>query len=154
MKLLHVIIIVFVIFCCIPHYDKNCNFALVGQFYSKETSETFKNLTTTMNTDNISLSQQITSLQQENQQLKQTIQNIFSKHTTCLQDLENANQIKETLQFKIEQQHQFQENEKKIKQKEKKHKKEGFSKVSKKLINTKRPEIGNLYSKSLKKSSK
>ena len=147
MKLLHIIIIVFVIFSCIPHYDKNSNLVLIGQFYSKHTSEAFKNLTTTMNTDNISLSRKITSLQQENKKLKKTIQNMFSKHTSCLQDLENANHTKETLQFKIEQQYRFEENQKKIKQKEKKHKKEGFSKVSKKVINRKRPGMGNLYSK-------
>ena len=147
-KYTDIIILLFIIFCCIPHYDEDSSIVLIGIFYSKKKSKFYSDL---LNFNKI-LKQKNKSLEQSNNSLNLTIKKIYNQHTQCLDELEKIKNNKQELSFKLEQKENFIKSQEKIRKNNNNKKKEGFSRVSKKNINNKRPEIGNIYSKSLKKS--
>tara|TARA_Y100000389_G_C17399410_1_gene484452 strand:- start:114 stop:590 length:477 start_codon:yes stop_codon:yes gene_type:complete len=135
----------------VPHYDLDGNLVLCGNFYSKINSEAFKQQKTTHSNTQNDLLKTIDTL-------KKSLHSISNKLNTKEQDIRSLEEDKkkleidvQTLQFKIKQQHDFYEIKEK---KDEEKKKTEFAQVSKKTINIKRPEIGNMFSKSLKKTTK
>lgn len=148
-KFILLVVICFVLF--VPHYDLDGNMVLCGNFYTKIHSEAYKDTQNQYNTNKKELLDSI-------KHLKQTIHTqsnkLYEKETEVsllTKEKEKLEVDVQTLQFKIKQQHDFYEIKEK-KQEEKK--KTEFAQVSKKTINIQRPEIGNMFSKSLKKTSK
>lgn len=149
-------ILIFIILCvilfitCVPHYDDERNIVLFGQFYSLEdvsqyhdVIEDYEDKINHLETElqHVTKSNKFSTF--NNSQLEKTVQQLTSE----IDQLKQSNQV---LQYKIQQQHEYYEKKDK---EEVKVKKEDFSRVSKKVINTSRPEIGNMYSKSIKKKS-
>ncbi len=146
-KYLIVIIICIIIF--IPHYNTKSELCFFGNFYTKLDSLTYFNDKNKIINDINTLSSK-TNTQKS---LIYNLQNKLSDKQTEINNLIHNNKKLEThlqtLQFKIKQQHEFYEVKKKKKEEKKKT---DFAQVSKKTINLKRPEIGNMFSKSLKKT--
>lgn len=145
------ILIIICIIILIPHYNLKGELCLIGNFYTKLDSLTF------ISTQNKNQND-INNLQQIIDNLKFTIDSLQNKLSEKINDIssltENNKKLQtnvQTLQFKIKQQHEFYEVKKKKKEEKKKTE---FAQVSKKTINLKRPEIGNMFSKSLKKTKK
>jgi hypothetical protein len=144
-----VIIICFIVFT--PHYNLNADLCIFGNFYTELEAKTYLNTNNNNIDDNNNLSK-------DNDTLKSSLNSLTQKLAIKNKELENFLQNNnkyqkdiQTLKFKLQQQHDFYEvKEKKQEQK----KKTEFAQVSKKTINLKRPEIGNMFSKSLKKTSK
>ena len=141
------ILCICLIILIIPHYNEASKLVLVGKFYTKNSAD--NNLK-----KNALLEKFVENGKQKEIQLKKyedVIKNLFNDITKLNEKIEVLNNSNMSLQSKLQQQHLYYENKDK---KTEQVKKKEFSKVSKKVINTNRPEIGNIYSKSLKKMSK
>ena len=146
LKIIGVLFVILLIIV-IPHYNNSSNLVILGRFYTKSSAENNSN-------KNKLLEKLIESGKDKQSQLKkyeEVIQNLFNDNTDLKSKIEVLDNSNKSLQSKLQQQHLYYENKDKT---DKKTKKQEFAKVSKKVINTKRPEIGNIYSKSLKKMKK
>ena len=144
------------IFYLVPHYDEKGEYKLFGEYYdTKHILQLKTNQSKNKKLINIIDSQKNKniSLQQKFQNLSQTTQNLK------LLEKENKNLKNniDLLKSKLDQQQQFiqtQNIEHKQENKQKQFiKKRQFSNVSKNNITNERPQLGNMYSKSLKKTT-
>ena len=145
-KIISIISIILLILL-IPHYSQDSKLVLIGKFYTKNSADNHSK-------KEILLQKLIENGKDKQVQINKyedVIKNLFNDITNLKQKVEVLNNSNMSLQSKLQQQHLYYENKDK---KTEQNKKKEFSKVSKKVINTKRPEIGNIYSKSLKKMSK
>lgn len=148
--LFFLILCIIIIIFYIPHYDIDSNMILFGQFYTTNEVEDFTKLISnsksqinTLENDIENYIKRNLSLNNDNSILKTNIEHLNSE----ISQLKQSNQV---LQYKIQQQHEYYEKKDKT---EEKTKKEEFTRVSKKVINTSRPELGNMFSKSIKKKT-
>tara|TARA_E500000178_G_scaffold299774_1_gene307640 strand:- start:9 stop:482 length:474 start_codon:yes stop_codon:yes gene_type:complete len=150
-NILCIIIIVICICIFVPHYDTQGNLCFFGNFYSKTYANIFLEKMKKITTDKEMILNTINKLENDTKICYQKNRNILNENKLYKKEIDKLKIDIQTLQFKIKQQHEFYEIQEK--QKEEK-KKTDFARVSKKTINLKRPEIGNMFSKSLKKTKK
>jgi len=150
-NILCVIIIIICICIFVPHYDTQGNLCFFGNFYSKIYANIFLEKMKKITTDKEMILNTITKLENDTKKCHKKNKDVLNENLLYKKQIDKLNIDIQTLQFKIKQQHEFYEIQ--GKQKEEK-KKTDFARVSKKTINLKRPEIGNMFSKSLKKTKK
>lgn len=134
----------FCIFCfavflvVVPHYDEDGKQVLIGKFYTTRSSKINKKENELKNWENKNvtyLTSRIVTLQKNKQDLEE-------KNKVLTEQID-------VLTNKLTQQENFYKNKK---EETEQIKKVSFSNVSKKQVNTQRPEFGNSFSKAIKKS--
>ena len=152
------------IFYALPHYDEHGEYALFGTYYnvdhilkikkSKNNSKKLKKIVNNYKNKNIFLEKKINNFsEQYKDNEKNTKQNI-SYLQSQNQKLKNNIGV---LKSKLDQQQDFIKNQN-IEHKQENEQKEfikkrQFSNVSKNTITNERPQFGNMFSKSLKKTT-
>ena len=150
-NILCIIIIILCLIIFVPHYDTQGQLCFFGNFYSKTYPNILLDKMKKITSDKQMILKTITKLENETKKCHQKNKNIHNQNLLYRKQIDKLNMDIQTLQFKIKQQHEFYE----IQEKQKVEKKKtDFAQVSKKTINIKRPEIGNMFSKSFKKTKK
>lgn len=141
----YILICVSLFIVCIPHYNLNGDYALIGMYYTPKSAEKKRN-----EEDLIQITQKNTD------ELKLTLIESSSKYKKLEEKYNEIEEEKnklaeqvEVLTNKLEQQTNFYTNNKENKEKVKKV---SFANVSKKQVRNDRPEFGNSFSKAIKKS--
>ena len=152
------------IFYLVPHYDDNGKYKLFGTHYttkhihqlnkSKEDNKNLKKMMTNYKNKNNSLSNKFKNFSEK-------YKNIQKNHQDDINNLKSQNDNLKSninlLKSQLNQQQDFiktQNIEHKQENKQKEFiKKRQFSNVSKNNITNERPQLGNMYSKSLKKTT-
>ena len=148
------------IFCLVPHYDDNGKYKLFGTYYNtKHIMKLDK-----YNVNNKKLKKMVENYKNKNNSLSQKFKNFSEKLKNNQQNIsflqtQNANLKNNVnlLKSQLNQQQDFiktQNIEHKQENKQKEFiKKRQFSNVSKNNITNERPQLGNMFSKSLKKTT-
>ena len=151
------------IFYFIPHYDESGKYKLFGKYYNKEHITKEKKMTK-MDNKNEKLKKILNNYKTQNLSMRQKFKNFSEKYKNNQKNLynletQNQNLTKNisVLKSQLSQQQEFIKNqniEHKQENKQKQFiKKRQFSNVSKTNISNKRPQLGNMFSKSLKKTT-
>ena len=152
------------LFYLVPHYDESGNYKLIGRYYntehiskldkSNQNNKKLKKMIENYKTKNNSLSKKIKNFSEKYKNIQKNNQKNIDK----LQSQNNSLQSNiGVLRSQLSQQQEFIKNqniEHKQENKQKEFiKKRQFSNVSKNNITNERPQLGNMYSKSLKKTT-
>lgn len=154
------------IFYFLPHYDDSGKYKLFGKYYNKEHITQQKKIKKLQKVDknNQKLKKILNNYKTKNLSISQKFKNFsekFNNNQKNLYHLETQNQNLSknisVLKSQLNQQQEFIKNqniEHKQENKQKQFiKKRQFSNVSKTNITNKRPQLGNMFSKSLKKTT-
>jgi len=154
------------IFYFLPHYDQGGKYKLFGKYYNREHITQQNKIKKLQKVDkkNEKLKKIVNNYKNQNLSMRQKFKNFSEKYKNNQKNLyhletQNQNLSKNisVLKSQLNQQQEFIKNqniEHKQENKQKQFiKKRQFSNVSKTNITNKRPELGNMFSKSLKKTT-
>ena len=138
--------VMFIFLCMliyIPHYNEHGTYSFFGKFYTRNEA---------LQTSRVAvLTQDNKHLDDKYNMIKNNYQSILQKHNTEVDKLNTHNDL---LQSKLNQQQDFiskGKSKQKSKSNSKTKDKTQFSEVSKNIINTDRPSLGNMISNNIKK---
>ena len=151
------------IFYFLPHYDEGGKYTLFGKYYNKEHIFKQKKMTK-IDKNNQKLKKILNNYKTQNFSMSQKLKNFSEKYKNNQKNIshletQNQNLSKNinVLKSQLNQQQEFIKNqniEHKQENKQKQFiKKRQFSNVSKTNISNERPQLGNMFSKSLKQTT-